>query len=89
MAIPIPAPKVAVILQIRVTIDPKDRETFLHHFKTVYDFVVAEPECAYFLIGEDTQEPGVFRWTEGWTKDAQWFMSVRIYIVEWTEGYDP
>jgi len=76
MSSPVLAPKVSFILQIKVTIDPKDRTTFLEHFKPVYEAVVNEPECAYFFIGENAQEPGVFRWTEGWTKDVNWFMTV-------------
>ncbi|KAE8444205.1 hypothetical protein EG329_000802 [Mollisiaceae sp. DMI_Dod_QoI] len=73
-----PAPKVAFILQVKVTFDPKDRETFLKYFKPGYDAAVVEPECAYFLIGEDMQHPGVFRWTEGWTKDVTWFMTEQV-----------
>jgi quinol monooxygenase YgiN len=69
-------PKVAFTLHVKVTIDPKDSESFLSYFKKVYDFVLAEPECAYFIVGQNIQEPGVFRWTEGWTNDPQWFMSV-------------
>lgn len=69
-------PKVAFILQVKVTFDPKDREEFLKHFKIAFDAVQAEPEMAYFLVGEDVQQPGTFRWTEGWTKDVAWFMTV-------------
>lgn len=72
----LPAPKVACILQIKVQVDPKDRDTFLSLFKPIFDLVSAEPECAYFIVGED--EPGVFRWTEGYTKDKDWFMNVAI-----------
>jgi hypothetical protein len=71
-----PAPKVACILQIKVQVDPKDRDTFLSLFKPIFDLVSAEPECAYFIVGED--EPGVFRWTEGYTRDRDWFMNVTI-----------
>lgn len=77
MTSPILAPKVAFTLQVKVAIDPKDRDTFVKHFKIAYDIVIAEPECAYFFVGESIQEPGVFHWTEGWTKDVQWFMTVR------------
>jgi hypothetical protein len=45
--------------QVRVTVDRKDRDTFVKHFKMAYD------------VGETVQEPGVFHWTAGWTKDAQ------------------
>lgn len=76
MAAPTLAPKVVFILQVKVTFNPEDRDTFLKHFKPTYDKVIAEPECAYFFIGENIQEPGVYRWTEGWTKDITWFMTV-------------
>jgi quinol monooxygenase YgiN len=79
-------PPVAFVLQIKITIDPKNSESFLSHFKNVYDIVLAEPECAYFIVGQNVQEPGVFRWTEGWTKDPQWFISVRaLFLFEWRE----
>lgn len=77
MSSTVPVPDVCFILQVKVTFDPKDRNTFLEHFKPVYDRVLAEPECGYFLVGENIQEPGTFRWTEGWTKDVAWFMTVR------------
>lgn len=80
MSSPIPLPKVAFILQVKITIDAKDKEAFLSHFRPAYNRVLAEPECAYFIVAEDIQEPGVFRWTEGWTKDAQWFMAVCSYV---------
>jgi quinol monooxygenase YgiN len=64
------------VLQVKVTIYPKDTEAFISHFRRVYDNVVAEPECAYFLVDQNVQEPGVFRWFEGWTKGMEWFMSV-------------
>jgi len=71
MASLVPVPKVAFTLQVKVTADPKDRDTFIKLFKTAYDFVMAEPECAYFFFGESVQELGVFHFTEGWTKDIQ------------------
>lgn len=67
---------VVLILQVKVTVAPKDVDTFLSHFKPCYDKVLAEPECAYFLVGQEPEQPGVFRWTEGWTKDREWFMAV-------------
>ncbi|KAH7418592.1 hypothetical protein BKA64DRAFT_763072 [Cadophora sp. MPI-SDFR-AT-0126] len=78
MSTPILAPTVSFILQVKITIDPKDRSTFLQYFKPAYEAVIAEPECAYFFVGENAQEPGVFRWTEGWTRDVGWFMENQI-----------
>jgi hypothetical protein len=56
----LPAPKVAFILQVKVFIDPKDRDTFLKHFKTAYKIVIEEPECAYVPVGENVEESGAF-----------------------------
>jgi len=73
------APKtVAMILQVGVTVAPENAATFLKHFKVIYDQVLAEPECAYFVFGEDANAPGHFHWTEGWTKDKDWFLSVQM-----------
>jgi hypothetical protein len=74
MASMIPAPKVACLIQIKIAVKPADRDAFLVLFKQIFDHVSAEPECAYFIIGEE--EPGVFCWMEGWTKDKEWFESV-------------
>ncbi|RFU27615.1 hypothetical protein B7463_g8743, partial [Scytalidium lignicola] len=77
MASVTPAPKVVCIFQVKAFFDPKDRDAFLHLFTPMYHTVAAEPECAYFITGEKIDEPGVFRWTEAWTKDYDWFMNVQ------------
>ena len=74
MATLIPAPKDACLLQIKIVVDPKDREAWLALFKQIFDHVVAEPECAYFIVGDE--KPGVFRWTEGWTREKEWLNNV-------------
>ena len=72
------APKAAFILTVKVTIDPAKIDDFLSHFHKIYDLVVAEPECLYFVFGQSPSQPGVFHWTEGWAKDAEWVMNVRM-----------
>jgi hypothetical protein len=84
-------PEVSFILQVKVFFNPKDRDTFLQAFKTCYEAVLKEEECAYFLIGENVAEPGVFRWTEGWRRDVGWFMGVSflpylISLIFWCWG---
>ncbi len=82
MTSPLPAAEeVIFILQVKVTFAPADRDTFLQHFKTIYELVSAEPECAYFIVGEDVQVPGTFRWTEGWTRGVEWFMTVCVTMI--------
>ncbi len=70
----IPTPKVSCILQIKIVVSPENRETGLVLFKECFDHVVSEPQCAYFILGEEG--PGVFRWTEAWTKDKEWIINV-------------
>lgn len=74
----IPVPKVSCILQIKMIVKPGHRETWLALFKQIFNHVSQEPECAYFIVGED--EPGVFRWTEGWTKDKEWVNDVLLFL---------
>ncbi|PMD63432.1 uncharacterized protein K444DRAFT_609924 [Hyaloscypha bicolor E] len=71
-----PAPQVSCIIQIKNVVKPSDREAWLLLFKQCFNHVSAEPECAYFIIGEE--EAGVFRWTEGWTKDKDWVNNVQL-----------
>jgi hypothetical protein len=73
-------PAVSFILQVKAFFDPKDRGTFLQAFKSCCEIVIKEEECAYFLVGESVAEPGVFRWTEGWRKDLEWFMGVSYLL---------
>ncbi|PMD18137.1 hypothetical protein NA56DRAFT_577881 [Hyaloscypha hepaticicola] len=72
----IPVPKVSCILQIKMIVKSGHRETWLALFKQIFNHVSQEPECAYFIVGED--EPGVFRWMEGWTKDKEWVNDVQL-----------
>ena len=67
---------VATILSVKVFLQPEEVPKFLEHFKTAYDAVIAEPECRFFVVGQNPQEPGTFSWTEGWTKDVDWLLSV-------------
>ncbi|KAE9381951.1 hypothetical protein N431DRAFT_425510 [Stipitochalara longipes BDJ] len=76
MASIVPTPKVSCILQIKIVVSPENREAWLVLFKQCFDHVVSEPECAYFILGEE--EPGVFRWTEAWTKDKEWITNVQM-----------
>ena len=44
-----PAPTVAFILQVKITIEPSNRDAFLAALKPAADAAMAEPEYAYFL----------------------------------------
>lgn len=55
---------------ITATIDPKDNETFLEAFRTVYHLVAAEPECVFIEVFQSPEQPGVFKWVEHWYRTA-------------------
>jgi len=86
------AVKPAFILTVKIYLKPEDVASFLTHFRPIYEKCLAEPECAYFLFGENLQEPGVIQWTEGWTKDPQWFQTEQMtkeYYKPYFEATEP
>ena len=69
--------KPVFILTVKIFLAPENVAKFFEHFKPVYEKALAAPECVYFLVGQNSSEPGVMQWTEGWAKDAEWFMKVQ------------
>ena len=67
-----------MILSVKIFIAPESVPEFFTHFKTIYDDVLAEPECLFFSVGTSPSEPGLIAWTEGWSKDVDWFMNVQL-----------
>ncbi|KAF1993400.1 hypothetical protein P154DRAFT_527776 [Amniculicola lignicola CBS 123094] len=68
----------SISLHVKVTVAPENREIFLAEFKKVYDLVVLEPECTFFELYENKDEPGAFKWVENWNATREWLMSVQI-----------
>lgn len=84
--------EVVTIVSVRVTVAPSAIDEFFKYFKPAYDAVVAESECRFFTVGLDPKEPGAIFWTEGWTKDTEWFMSVQFkkdYYKPYLEATEP
>lgn len=67
---------IEIILNVQVFISPERIDEFWTHFKPVLDKVVAEPECRYFVVGRDENDPTCLSWTEGWSEDATWLQEV-------------
>lgn len=67
---------IQLILTVKIYLAPENVESFFSHLQPAFDAVMQEPECRYFVIGEDVQNPGVITWTEGWTESVEWFMTV-------------
>lgn len=63
-------------LHVTVRISPADSEAFLAALKPIIEIVTAEPECTYFEVFHDKEEPGLFHWVENWSQTKEWFMQV-------------
>lgn len=71
---------IKVILNCKVTVAPENVAEYWRHFKPAFDKVVAEPECRYFLCGENPAVPGELWYTEGWSKDVTWLEHVSTTV---------
>jgi hypothetical protein len=84
MATPPPSAAVMALpqvsIQIDVFIDPSNVEKFLEAFKQVFDLVAVEPELLYFDMFQDPDDVGHLSWVENWNKDAEWLMTVRLFL---------
>jgi hypothetical protein len=76
MATTLPTEFYGMSMSVTVTVAPENVEKFLALFKPAYEAVSAEPECTAFEVHYDPQNPGVFHWVEGWSKDVAWLMAV-------------
>ncbi len=63
-------------LQVTVFFKPEDVPTFEKWMKPIFEKVTSEPECLYFEIFQDPENPGTFSWIENYSKSPQWFMTV-------------
>lgn len=70
------------ILTVKIYIRPEQVDEFFTHFKPAYEAVVAEPQCRYFVVGQDPQTPGAIYWCEGWTESLEWFQNVSRLLLE-------
>ena len=64
-------------LQVTVYFKPEDIPKFFEAFKPIFDEVSADPDCLYFEVFQDTEDPGKISWIENWNKTPSWFMQVR------------
>ncbi|CAG8949538.1 hypothetical protein HYFRA_00007770 [Hymenoscyphus fraxineus] len=65
-------------LEVTVTIAPENVPKFFESFKPAYEAVIAEPECTFFEVFIDPDQPGVIHWVEGWKKDKMWLLGVQM-----------
>lgn len=63
-------------LQVTVYFKQEDVPKFFEHFRPIFEKVSAEPECVYFELFQDTEDPGKISWIENWDKSPSWFLTV-------------
>ena len=66
------------ILSVKVWIPEEKIPEFFELFKPAYDAVVAEPECRFFVVSRDPQDPTCLSWVEGWAKPVQRLIDVQL-----------
>ncbi|KAI0452918.1 hypothetical protein F5B21DRAFT_505826 [Xylaria acuta] len=65
-------------LHVTVYIAPENIGRFFDAFKPVFDKVTAEPECLFFEVYQDPQEPSKLSWVEDWSKSPEWLLQHQI-----------
>lgn len=79
-------------LHIDITVAPESVDKFLEILKPLFDLVAAEPECTFYEVFHDPDNPGHFRFVENWSKDKEWFMAHQLtkeYYKPYLEGTEP
>lgn len=70
-----------ISVHVKITIDPKDKETFLAALKPTFEAVKAEPLNTFFELSYDEKNPGVFELVESWNCTADYIMKVSISVI--------
>jgi quinol monooxygenase YgiN len=84
MPVEIEPPSAAVMaleqssLHVDIWIDPSNLAKWFEEFQKTFDLVVAEPECTYFEVFQDPDEPGHLRWVENWNASTVWVATVSL-----------
>lgn len=58
--------KKQISIHVTVHIAPENVDKFFAAYQPVYDSVIAEPECTFFQVYQDPQNPGTLTWVENW-----------------------
>uniref|UniRef100_A0A093XMW2 ABM domain-containing protein n=1 Tax=Talaromyces marneffei PM1 TaxID=1077442 RepID=A0A093XMW2_TALMA len=61
-----------------ITIDPKNKDTFLAALKPTFDAIKAEPLNLFFEISYDEKNAGVFKLIESWNCTSEYIMSTQL-----------
>jgi quinol monooxygenase YgiN len=86
------SPLPGISLQVTVTIAPENVSKFLELFQSVYEKVIAEPECTFFEVYHSPENPGVLSWVENWylllSFFLLWLLLTDAYVVTRTQSIE-
>jgi quinol monooxygenase YgiN len=66
-------------LHVSITVAPENVAAFFEALRPAYEGVIAEPECTFFQVFQNPEEPGVIKFVEDWNVTKEWFMTVGGY----------
>lgn len=66
-----------VTLMVDIHVAPENVDNFLEGLKISYDGVAAEPECIFYDLFVDKDDPGHLRIVEVWNASHDWMQNVR------------
>jgi quinol monooxygenase YgiN len=67
---------IKTILNVRIFIEPDRVDEWIEKSQELFQTVMAEPACRYFITGQVEGKPGELWWTEGWSESKEWLMQV-------------
>jgi quinol monooxygenase YgiN len=83
-----PQPKPRLFLHISFHISPADIPAFLDALRPCWQAFVNEPECLYFDVTQDPQNPGHLRFVEGWDASREWFLKEQMRKAYYTPFFE-
>ena len=74
-----------ISLHVSIWIAPSNVPKFLEMWDPVFKAVTSEPNCLYFEMFQDPDDPGHFTWVENWDATVEWLGTVSTSRV-WRIG---
>jgi len=63
---------------VKIAVAPENAEKFLAALKPVFEKFTAEPDCTYFEVFQDPENPGTFRFVENWNATKEHIVEVHL-----------
>ncbi|KAL4863012.1 hypothetical protein BDV12DRAFT_189970 [Aspergillus spectabilis] len=67
-----------ISLHVSISIAEENVPKFVEAMGPIYEKVTAEPECTFFEIYQNPQNPGELSWVENWSASLEWLVEVQL-----------